>query len=83
MFLVVKMSSKSIEKKIIKIEYKEEDEYFDLKRVVTPFSLFFLKDERYIYDGSEKIPFNKRDPLYKTAFLHEFSNSLRKTKGKI
>lgn len=70
------MSSKSI-KKFVKIEYKEEKEFFDLKRVVTPFSLFFLKDERYIYDGSEKIPFSRRDPLYKTILLQEFSDSLR------
>ena len=73
------MSSKSI-KKFVKIEYKEEEEFFDLKRVVTPFSLFFLKDERYIYDGSEKILFSRRDPLYKTILLQEFSDSLRNIK---
>lgn len=75
------MSSKSIEKKFVKIEYKEED-YFDLKRAVIPFSLFFLKDKQNIYDGSEKIPFNRRDPLYKTILLHEFSDSIKNTKNK-
>ncbi len=77
------MSSRSIKKKFVKIEYKEEAEYFDLKRVVIPFSLFFPKDERFIYDGNEKIPFNKRDPLYKTILLQEFSDSIRNTKNKI
>lgn len=65
------MSSKSIEKKFIEFEQKEE-EYFDLKRVIIPFSLVFLKSEQFIYNGTEKIPFSKRDPLYKAIFLQEF-----------
>lgn len=69
------MSSKSIKKRFVEIEYEEE--YFNLKRIIIPFSLFFLKDERFIYDGSEKIPFSKRDPLYKTILLHEFSDDIR------
>jgi len=76
------MSSKSIDKKFVLTEYKEE-EIFNLKRVIIPFSLFFLKDERLVYDGSEKIPFSKRDPLYKTILLHEFSDSIRNTKKKL
>jgi hypothetical protein len=76
------MSSRSIKKKFVKIEYKEEAEYFDLKRVVIPFSLFFPKDEIFIYDGNEKIPFSKRDPLYKTILLREFSDGVRNTKNK-
>ena len=67
------MSSKSIEKNFVEIEQKEE-EYFDLKRVVIPFSLVFLKNEQFIYNGTEKIPFSKRDPLYKAIILHEFSD---------
>ena len=70
------MSSKSIKKRFVEIEYEEED--FSLKRIIIPFSLFFLKIERFIYDGSERIPFNERDPLYKTILLQEFSSSIRK-----
>ena len=70
------MSSKSIEKKFVEIEQKEE-EYFDLKRVIVPFSLVFLKGEQFIYNGTEKIPFSKRDPLYKTILLQEFSDVIK------
>jgi len=70
------MSSESIKKRFVEIEYEEDD--FSLKRIIIPFSLFFLKNERFIYDGSERIPFNERDPLYKTILLQEFSSSIRK-----
>lgn len=70
------MSSKSIEQKFVEIEQKEE-EYFDLRRAIIPFSLFFLKDEQFIYEGNEKIPFSKRDPLYKTILLQEFSDVIK------
>lgn len=66
------MSSKSIEKKFVKIEVIEDDN-FDLKHVIIPFPLFFLKDDRLIYDGSERMSFSKRDPLYQKNFLNEFS----------
>jgi len=68
------MSSKSEEKKFITIEYIEEEEGLDLKRIVIPFSYYFRKDKSFIYDGSEKIPFSKRDPLYKNILLREFSD---------
>jgi len=70
------MSSESIKKRFVEIEYEEDD--FSLKRIIIPFSLFFLKNERFIYDGSERIPFNERDPLYKTILLQEFSSGIRK-----
>lgn len=66
------MSSKSIDKKIVEIDEFKDEEYFDLKRVMVPFSLVFLKDEQFIYDGTEKIPFSKRDPLYKKILNNEF-----------
>lgn len=75
------MSSKSIKEGFVEIEYEEED--FNLKRVVIPFSLFFLKDEKYIYNGSEEIPFKERDPLYKTILLHEFTDSIRNMKKRL
>ncbi len=70
------MSSKSPEKKFVNVEIIEDDN-FDPKQVIIPFSLFFLKDEHFIYDGSEKIPFTKRDSLYQTIFLQEFSGNIR------
>ena len=66
------MSSKSIDKKIVEIDEFKDEEYFDLKRVIVPFSLVFLKDEQFIYDGTEKIPFSKRDTLYKKILNNEF-----------
>ncbi|MHA2181915.1 MAG: hypothetical protein ACXAAH_10865 [Promethearchaeota archaeon] len=68
------MSSKSPEKKFVKIEVAEEDN-FDIRLIVIPFSRFFPKEEHLIYDGSEKIPFSKRDPLFKTILLQEFGDS--------
>ena len=69
------MSSKSIEKKFVKIENKEEDN-FDVKNCVIPFSLVFPRAERFIYDGTEKMTFSKRDPLYQAIFLQEFVDRL-------
>jgi len=66
------MSSKSLDKKFVEIDEFKDEEYFDLKRVIVPFSLVFLKDEQFIYDGTEKIPFSKRDPLYKKILNNEF-----------
>ena len=66
------MSSKSIDKKFVKIDEYKDEEFFDLKRVIIPFSLVFLKVGKFIYDGSEKIPFSRRDPLYKKILLNEF-----------
>ena len=74
------MSSKSIEKKFVKIAYKEKED-LDLKRIIIPFSYYFRKDERFIYDGSEKIPFSKRDPLFRTVLLQEFSDSVKMLKN--
>lgn len=74
------MSSKSVEKKFVKFEYKEED-YLDLKHCIIPFSYFFRRKERFIYDGNEKIPFRKRDSLYKSIFLQEFKDSIKMFKN--
>ena len=72
------MSSKSLEKKFITFEGLEKKEDLDLKHFVIPFSYYFRKDERFIYDGSEKIPFSKRDPLYRSILLQEFGDSMGK-----
>jgi len=73
------MSSKSPGKRFVKIEYKEEED-LDLKRVVIPFSYYFRKDERFIYDGSEKIPFSKRNASYRSILLQEFGEKVRSVK---
>jgi hypothetical protein len=65
------MSSKSVDKKFVEVENKEED-FLDLKRIIIPFSSLFSKDEKFIYDGTEKLPFSRRDPLYKVILLQEF-----------
>ncbi|MFW9822595.1 MAG: hypothetical protein ACFFE4_06655 [Candidatus Thorarchaeota archaeon] len=65
------MSSETKENKFVMVENKE-DEFLDLNPFVIPFSLFFPKKHNDIYDGSENIPFNKRDPLYQIIFLQEF-----------
>ena len=66
------MSSKAIKRKFVKIEYEEEDN-FDVKHISIPFSSFFPKKQKFIYDGSEKMPF--RDSLFKTILLQEFSDN--------
>ncbi|MHA2280732.1 MAG: hypothetical protein ACXAC5_07760 [Promethearchaeota archaeon] len=70
------MSSKSTEKKFVKIEEIEED-IINIKLIVIPFSLVFPKKEHFIYDGSEKIPFQKRDSLYQSILLREFRDTVR------
>ncbi|MHA2036248.1 MAG: hypothetical protein ACW98X_07430 [Promethearchaeota archaeon] len=70
------MSSKSVDKKHMKIEYTEE-RILDLKNIITPFSRLILNKEQFIYDGNERIPFHKRDPLYQSTLLHEFGESVR------
>ena len=65
------MSSKSTDKKVIHIEF-ETKESFEVKDIVIPYSLFFRKQEPFIYSGQERIPFEKRNPLYKSILLNEF-----------
>jgi len=65
------MSSKSVDKKNHEIEY-DIRESFQIKNLIIPFSLFFGNQESYIYSGEEKIPFKKRNPLYKVILLNEF-----------
>ena len=65
------MSSKIIEKKIHEIKF-EIQESFQVKNIIIPFSLFFMNREEYIYTGEERLPFNKKHPLYKTLLLNEF-----------
>ena len=66
------MSSKSIDKKfqeIVDKDYKEPPLF--IRNVIIPFSVF-RNQQQYIYDGTEKIPFTKRHPLYQTILRNEF-----------
>ncbi|MFX0167309.1 MAG: hypothetical protein ACFFAG_08490 [Promethearchaeota archaeon] len=65
------MSLKGIDKKYYEIKY-EIRESSQVKNFIIPFSLFFGTQEKYIYSGEEKIPFEKRHPLYKVILLNEF-----------
>ena len=65
------MSSKSTDKKVVHFEV-ESKESFHVKDIVIPYPLFFRKALQFIYSGQEKIPFEKRHPLYKAIFLNEF-----------
>ncbi len=50
---------------------------FIINQVSIPLSRL-IKNQRTvdIYTGEEKIPFDKRDPLYKTILRKEFSNAI-------
>ena len=65
------MSSKSIDKEYLEIEYDIRDS-FQYKNLFIPFSSIFKNQESYIYSGGEKIPFKKRHPIYKVILLNEF-----------
>lgn len=65
------MSSKPVDKKTVHIEF-ETKEVFQVKDITIPYSLIFRKQESFIYSGGEKIPFDKRHPLYKSVLLNEF-----------
>ena len=65
------MSSKSIDRKYHDTRNDFRDS-FRLKNVIIPLSSIFTAKERYIYSGEEKIPFNKRHPVYRVLLLNEF-----------
>ena len=45
----------------------------DVSRAFVPFSLVSTnKESKYIYIGSEKMPFKERDPNYQKIFIYEF-----------
>ncbi len=52
-----------------------------LSTIVIPFSeLMGTSNVPDVYEGHEKIPFEKRYPLYKTIMREEFADAMRKTK---
>ena len=53
-----------------------------LSKIVIPFSeLIGGSNIPDVYAGSEKIPFEKRNPLYQTIMKQEFTDTLRTLKN--
>ncbi len=51
----------------------ELEQHLNLSEILIPFSEFFAKTEKKdIYSGEERIPFESRDPEYKSILLTEF-----------
>jgi hypothetical protein len=65
------MSSRAIDKRYHENEY-EITKPLHLKDIIIPYSQFYGNQERFIYTGEEKIPFQNRHPLYKIIMLNEF-----------
>jgi hypothetical protein len=54
-----------------------------LSKIVVPFSKFERASSAPdLYSGSEKIPFEARDPLYKSAMKQEFADAIRASRKK-
>ena len=72
------MSSKSIDKKFQGIldQEIELEEPLNFNKIIIPFSKFY-KPTQYIYYGNEKIPFNKRHPIYQAILRNEFADAIR------
>ena len=49
-----------------------------LSKIVVPFSKFEkISDAPDLYSGNEKMSFEARDPLYKSAIRQEFAEAMR------
>ena len=54
-----------------------------LSKMIVPFSKFErVSNAPDLYSGSEKIPFENRDPLYKSAMKQEFAKAMRSFRKK-
>ena len=75
------MNSRKISNRYQEISKKSKninpENQFDLSKAIIPFSkIIGISKAKDIYSGNEKIPFNERDPEYKTIFKQEFANFL-------
>jgi hypothetical protein len=69
------MSSHTVEKKVIIFPCYDSDreESINFKEILIPFSNFECSHNLiYIYNGNEKIKFNKRHPVYRRLLFDEF-----------
>lgn len=76
------MSSQTEKKENRKPLFVEVLEYDNieiiLSKIVVPFSNFKkVSSVPDLYSGSEKMPFEARDPLYKCAIRQEFADTMR------
>lgn len=77
------MSSKTLENKSEEIiESETTPEPIRLKKFVIPFSEFGTS-QRFIYLGSEKIPFRERHPIYQEILKNEFEDVINRLKRNI
>ena len=78
-------SSKKEEHEPIIIEIMNYDNLnVVLSKILIPFSEVMGNDNvPDVYVGYEKIPFEKRDPLYKTIMRQEFANAIKALTPKI
>lgn len=61
-----------------KIESFDSILAFDVSKVTISFSKFIKKQiSKDIYIGNEKIPFNKRHPIFKSLMKVEFEDAVR------
>ncbi len=72
-------ASKKEEREPIIIEIVEYDNIeIVLSKIIIPFSeVMGTSSSPYVYFGHEKIPFEKRDPAYKTLMKQEFGHEMR------
>lgn len=75
------MSLETIKEKSNNLSENSEGIIFESKHIfirVVPFSKLMQSRNRMdIYTGEERIPFEKRDPLYKSILRKEFSNAIK------
>ena len=62
-----------------------KEELKSLKHIISSFSNFINESKKDIYTGDEKIPFKKRNEVYKKIFIYEFEYAIKQfqryTKG--
>jgi hypothetical protein len=69
---------KNADELLVSKDYDSNDISIKPLRLAVPFEVFFKKKTPPdIYTGNELIPFEKRDPLFKSILRKEFSNALK------
>jgi len=60
------------------LRFIKDEAPFNISNSVIGFSNFFKNSRReYIYNGSEKIPFKNRHPIFKSLMTIEFEDAMR------
>lgn len=73
------METEDIHKTIQSIFQPTEQPHFpDVSRLLTPFtSIGDIEKPRFLYDGTEEIPFKERHPEYQEIFINEFLSNAK------